>query len=95
MSAVLLNAPAVEPATTQATYPIIWLTDFVCHADPNGVTTIAATLDAACQNGDGSYTLYPPARQQIFIPDLWGTATLSEVELMTDLVTAIKLRAGI
>ena len=95
MSAITLNTPVVVPATEEKTFDEVWLATFSVDArNPNGKTSLSATMFPA-RTVDGKKELAYTGRKEINVPDLWAVATQEEMVLMYNLVTAIKLRAGL
>ena len=93
MAAIILNNPGVVAPTTEAVYPILWLSDFHIYAqNPNNPVNISAQIDkmrVVDVDKDGnpkSYELMSGGSTRVEINDFFNVATLGQLEVAHSLL---------
>jgi len=96
MAAIPLDYPATVPATAEKTYGELWLSSLGIQAqNPNAPIIIRARLEKARTLQNGKKELMPGGGVDVCVPDFFAAATEAELQLMSNLLLAIKARAGV
>ena len=92
---IMLNNPGSTPAVPPMTYPILWLSRFVCGGNPNGKYSVFAAIDkmgitGLDENNNPVFALMPGGRVNINIDDFFGTADADQLAVTQSLLLMVQ-----